>query len=207
MARRYMELRDSRNIGVSPGQRMLPMPRLIGNFHPYQFAFEQAYAELAGAETDRIRRIDRARFLKSEMLQMNRSGMRLGLSIIRARPGIHVLYYAKALIFCISLSIYADGIALVLLMLLLIAHTLFTLYNRGRPVLEAAFADLGQDLSHLNGILIFSLSFFLAKLVTVILVVHPEGRYHLASALFLAGAVAATLFVRIKIGLFRSAGS
>jgi hypothetical protein len=202
IARAIIELRDQKNLGPPDGKSMAPIPVFVDSYYNryFQEGILSPIWEAARTKSQDQQGFNQNFLPQNNMVHVNRISLRLALSVLEARPGIHLIYYVKSFFYSLSFTIYVEGIITVLLLLLFLAHLLLSLLDQTEGLRHACSGTHLREAMEFTTIMTISVFFYLAKILLMILVEPPAGRYLMAAALFLPSMVSTALFHTLKRG-------
>jgi hypothetical protein len=183
---------------VSPTQgQIVAMPY----WHEYFVAYEnRAFQTIrkiywGGASLEDSKRTLPNMSSQDAPVELNQIATRLAKATFLARPGIHLIYYVKALFYSVGFTIYAEPTIVPLLMALLLACLVVSL--RGSPfgLKGSAFSGKVMTAAELNALILAGILFYVAKVMMVDLVNPPTGRYLLAAGMFIPSIILSSVFL------------
>lgn len=202
LALAILELRDRKNLGIPPGHSMVPMTQFTDYYYRNYYLDGVLDPVSEAAEKEMVQeKVGRQLPGAVATIGINNISTKLAFATIRARPWIHMWYYAKSFLYSVSFTIYVEPAIAGLLLLLFVVHVgvAFSdgVYDGRRT---GGSWDL-LDLMEFNTILVTAVLFYLSKLLLVIAVEPPHGRYFMPAALFIPSIIAVALFTVLKRGV------
>jgi hypothetical protein len=198
LAMAILELRDQKNLGVPQGHTMVPMTQFT-DYYYRNYYVDGVLDPIREAARETARKEGHSRLSgAAETIEANNIATRLAFATIRARPWVHIFYYAKSFLYSVSFTLYVEPAIVFLLLLLFVTHLGIALRDKISREKRIVGPWSLHDTMEFNTILVTAVLFYLAKLLLVISVEPPHGRYFMPAALFIPSVIAGAWFITLK---------
>ncbi len=204
LALAVIETRNRKNLNVPEDSRMWPLVNFAAVYNrsltEVMIPTILNFGHNRQGAADRFEARDVSSLTAEESMPVNDFATRLALGTLRARPGVHVLYFIKSFVYTISFTLYVNATITLLLLMLFFVYM-------GRSILrtsETPSDTSGENSTPLDhdvgvaAVIIVSGLFYLASVGQNTLAVAMHGRHLLASSALLPSALVMVLFYEIK---------